>query len=232
MPLLVSVDLQQQPGMPVLLQIALLAVATHVGPSTLSKCGSHGREQIWLLWGWGGCCIWVTFLSLGHCVGPEHRAALSWVLVGEGRCFGWLSTAPFLRAPCHQLTPELSWLRAGVPPSPSLLSCCCPRQAGASICLSPLPGKPSTFPPETTKSANVSGLCLLVLSPASFGRSAGHSVFGAAWAWGMEWDWRLTLGRAIKWTKEKYPSLAAVHVLSCICFMVRIPALVTFRSQS
>lgn len=108
--------------MPVLLQIVLLAAATHVGPSTLSKCGSLGREQIWLLWGWGGCRIWVTFVSLGHCLGPGHRAAFSWVLLDKGRCCGWVSTAPFLRAPCHQLTPELSWLRAGAPPSPPLFS--------------------------------------------------------------------------------------------------------------
>lgn len=50
------------------------------------------------------------------------------------------------------------------PFTPSPFTCCCPSQAGASICLSPLPGKPSTFPPETTKCAVVSGICPLILS--------------------------------------------------------------------
>lgn len=134
MALLVSVDLQQlvkHASLTALLhQIALLAVATHVGPTELSKCGSHGREQIWLLWGWGGCCSWVTFVSLGHCLGPDHRAAFSWVLVEKGRSWadsaqlpslgflainwhqsshGWGQEFPLQPLSSHMLLPKSGW---------------------------------------------------------------------------------------------------------------------------
>lgn len=199
--------------MPVLLQIVLLAAATHMGPSTLSKCGSHGREQIWLLWGWGGCCIWVTFVSLGHCLGPGHRAAFSWVLLDKGRCCGWVSTTPFLRAPCHQLTPELSWLSAEVPPSSPLLS-----HAAAQVRLVAAPAwalcqarhPPSLWrPPSVLLSV---GSCPLL--------PLGHLLSTVSLVLpepGREEEWGLTLGRAIKWMKGKkaFPSLP-----SCSCPML------------
>lgn len=105
--------------MPVSLQRALLAVATHVGPSTVSKCGSHGREQSDYFEGGEGVAAgsllshWVIALALTT---EQPFPGCLWRRADAGADSAQLPSLGLL------VINDTAMLRAGVPPSPPLLS--------------------------------------------------------------------------------------------------------------